>query len=352
MLRSLRMETSLQSEGKASECTESSDAAGKQDGTQSSQHESHEDMVVKLEVVDSETSSDQTVLQLRASANVNSAPVGGKFIIMDEFEDELLIAEVKKSPILYDKNHVFFKNLGRKRAVWEDVGEQIGMDGEIAKKRWINIRDAFQAYLNRLLAASSSHDPRTIKKYKYAHLLDFLLAHMKKGRFFKSAMQAVESSSSGSSSLNMQPSCSATPDISVSDDQRNSSEEGKKPDSRVNYSSKSSIRHTNKRKRQLENTVSRQMIKYRQLQRALVSTRDEDGTESFFKAMAAAVGRLPNRAKAEVKLQIHQLVQQAELKYLYPINDPQVSQGPSGRSEEDSIEVAIRSKARNVEGTD
>lgn len=38
--------------------------------------ESHEDMVVKLEVVDSETSSDQTVLQLRASANVNSAPVG------------------------------------------------------------------------------------------------------------------------------------------------------------------------------------------------------------------------------------------------------------------------------------
>lgn len=346
------METSLQSEGKASECTESSDAAGKQDDTQSSQHESHEDMVVKLEVVDSETSSDQTVLQLRASANVNSAPVGGKFIIMDEFEDELLIAEVKKSPILYDKNHVFFKNLGRKRAVWEDVGEQIGMDGEIAKKRWINIRDAFQAYLNRLLAASSSHDPRTIKKYKYAHLLDFLLAHMKKGRFFKSAMQAVESSSAGSSSLNMQPSCSATPDISVSDDQRNSSEEGKKPDTRVNYSSKSSIRHTNKRKRQLENTVSRQMIKYRQLQRALVSTRDEDGTESFFKAMAAAVGRLPNRAKAEVKLQIHQLVQQAELKYLYPINDPQVSQGPSGRSEEDSIEVANQSKARNVEGTD
>lgn len=163
-------------------------------------------------------------------------------------------------------------------------------------------------------------------------------------------MQAVESSSAGSSSLNIQPSCSAMPDISISDDQRNGSEEGKKPDSRVNCSSKSSLRHTNKRKRQLENTVSRQMIKYRQLQRALVSTRDEDGTESFFKAMAAAVGRLPNRAKAEVKLQIHQLVQQAELKYLYPINDPQVSQGSSGRSEEESFEVANQSKARNVEG--
>ena len=45
--------------------------------------------------------------------------------------NEVLIYEVQKNPILFDKANTSYKDTKRKKDVWRQIGERVGVDGKI-----------------------------------------------------------------------------------------------------------------------------------------------------------------------------------------------------------------------------
>lgn len=58
---------------------------------------------------------------------------------MSEEADELLILEVQKNPILYDKSLPEYKRADKKEDVWSDIAKRIGITGEHKQLSFIEI---------------------------------------------------------------------------------------------------------------------------------------------------------------------------------------------------------------------
>ncbi|XP_067118580.1 transcription factor Adf-1-like [Centruroides vittatus] len=59
------------------------------------------------------------------------------------FNNEYFIETVRKYPCLYDKKCTDFKDTTLKKTIWTAIGEQFGISGDDAEKRWKNLRDRY-----------------------------------------------------------------------------------------------------------------------------------------------------------------------------------------------------------------
>ncbi|RVE52304.1 hypothetical protein evm_003094 [Chilo suppressalis] len=80
------------------------------------------------------------------------------------------LLEVKALPILWDVNHMYFRDVLRKRDTWEAVAEKCDMkDGEEAKQLWSKIRCSHREAMRR----RSEHN--NLGEWKYEKPMEFLL---------------------------------------------------------------------------------------------------------------------------------------------------------------------------------
>lgn len=81
--------------------------------------------------------------------------------------EEILIAEIQKHNVLYDRSHPYYKKNHVREAAWEDISTCLMYDVDKCKKRWRTLRDAFiKSRRQKQLGAESG------KKGKNWHLHD------------------------------------------------------------------------------------------------------------------------------------------------------------------------------------
>uniref|UniRef100_A0A183BWC5 MADF domain-containing protein n=1 Tax=Globodera pallida TaxID=36090 RepID=A0A183BWC5_GLOPA len=70
--------------------------------------------------------------------------------------NELLINEVRSHPQLYDQQHRVCTDNGERNAIWEVIASRIddSVNGEFAKKRWLQMRDRYRKELKMALRTS------------------------------------------------------------------------------------------------------------------------------------------------------------------------------------------------------
>ncbi|XP_056431336.1 transcription factor Adf-1-like [Gadus chalcogrammus] len=91
-------------------------------------------------------------------------------------DDERLIVEVEKHKIIYETNHPFYKDNGRKEKAWHLIAAVLGVDADMCKARWKALRDTFVK--NRKKGIPSGSAGGTQKDWKYAEIMSFVLPHL------------------------------------------------------------------------------------------------------------------------------------------------------------------------------
>uniref|UniRef100_UPI00358EC9F0 uncharacterized protein isoform X2 n=1 Tax=Myxine glutinosa TaxID=7769 RepID=UPI00358EC9F0 len=88
--------------------------------------------------------------------------------------DELLIGEVSKHPSLFDPRNKYYNDSTRRKNVWKTVSKAVDLPAGICQKRWKNIRDAFLKS-RRLLQSQGQRNAKQLKPYRLAEQLAFLM---------------------------------------------------------------------------------------------------------------------------------------------------------------------------------
>ncbi|XP_071950051.1 uncharacterized protein [Antedon mediterranea] len=91
---------------------------------------------------------------------------------------EKLILLVQQNKILYDKSSNEYKQDKQKADVWKAIGNEVGVDGESAKKKWINLRDSLQRTIKTNSTKSGDAGGGGVKKYKWADQMHFLVPYL------------------------------------------------------------------------------------------------------------------------------------------------------------------------------
>ncbi|KAL3113753.1 hypothetical protein niasHT_016042 [Heterodera trifolii] len=96
--------------------------------------------------------------------------------------NELLINEVRSHPQLYDQQHRVCTDNGERNAIWEVIASRIddSVNGEFAKKRWLQMRDRYRKELK--MALRTSIQP----KWPYFTKLAWLDPYLKDAKNIKS----------------------------------------------------------------------------------------------------------------------------------------------------------------------
>ncbi|XP_055857570.1 uncharacterized protein LOC129920277 [Episyrphus balteatus] len=70
---------------------------------------------------------------------------------------EVLIAEVKKRSVLWDRNHCQYKYKDKRNTEfeWEAIARTIGISKDEAKKKWRNIRDQYNKEVKKIPKSKS-----------------------------------------------------------------------------------------------------------------------------------------------------------------------------------------------------
>ncbi|XP_071960060.1 uncharacterized protein [Antedon mediterranea] len=213
----------------------------------------------------------------------------------DDHKIETLIAEVEQNPMLYDKSDPNFKNIPMKRDMWQDIGMRTGMSGELARKKWNNVRDAFNSSRKKVAT------DKVIKKYKYADILTFLTPH------FRDSSLEIPDTVSEEEHYN-----SVVSIIEHNEDEYNHIRQ----DNPSFVSLTTSTPALAKRRRPSTNFDANDCITEYLAQKAKIADAQKDDLDYFFCSMAETIRRMPERVRIELKFNIHQMVHKAELDLL------------------------------------
>ncbi|GFO47959.1 transcription factor adf-1 [Plakobranchus ocellatus] len=92
--------------------------------------------------------------------------------------NEALIAAVQKRQALYGKTDDNYSNRVFIARQWQEIGKEIGMDDQGARKKWTTIRDYFQKIHRQLTTTRSGSGADKQKKWYLYDSLLFLLPHI------------------------------------------------------------------------------------------------------------------------------------------------------------------------------
>lgn len=96
--------------------------------------------------------------------------------IMEGIDIEL-IESIKLSPCLYDSRHPDFRYACRKDYQWQKVGDNLGMSGSEAKRRWTVLRDRYARELKQVHLNPNSTE---FGKNDFFRRMDFLRIFIKR----------------------------------------------------------------------------------------------------------------------------------------------------------------------------
>ncbi|XP_064469884.1 transcription factor Adf-1-like [Ornithodoros turicata] len=81
---------------------------------------------------------ERSVMKKTVLATIHSAKMAAS-----QVDAEKLIELVRRFPYLYDLSHPDFKDTQTKENTWKSIGEKLGVTGDVAMKKWVNLRDRY-----------------------------------------------------------------------------------------------------------------------------------------------------------------------------------------------------------------
>ncbi|XP_028898061.1 uncharacterized protein LOC105215197 isoform X2 [Zeugodacus cucurbitae] len=127
---------------------------------------------------------------------------------------EILISEIKKRGVLWNRSHCGYKDRRSAEKEWSEVAKKVGIPKEDAKKKWRNLRDQFSKELKKVpkLKSEASQNQSAIYTGKWRYFKSLL--------FLKDALTPRETY--GNLSMLLEDSTTATEaDKEVSNDEAN-----------------------------------------------------------------------------------------------------------------------------------
>ncbi|XP_041946920.1 uncharacterized protein LOC121708387 [Alosa sapidissima] len=208
---------------------------------------------------------------------------------------EKLIEEVKKNAPLFDNS--LYKDALKKRDIWNTIGSRLGISGENGRKKWMNVRDAYQ--LSRKKNISKSGDPaKNIKPYKYAGILEFMIPHLQYRETTGNLPEEGEEADEGVSEQMLQGKERAVPEMSTP------------------------APYSRKRSSSGQSAFDKAIVDYLEGRK-----KEEDDLDLFFKSMATRMRKMPLHIRCKLKFRIHEMVHRAEMETMFTSSQATVWNG-------------------------
>ncbi|GFR33724.1 uncharacterized protein TNCT_90631 [Trichonephila clavata] len=244
-------------------------------------------------------------------------------------EDEVLIDFVRNHDVLYNIKHQDYRKTQIKQHLWENIGTTLEKSASDCCKRWGYVRDYYIRRRGKPGSCSSG-----IAAKKRSDLLSFL------DRFASSQRPSTTNMESGSqqgfsdvTQLSHTESDSSTAPEIILEHQLND-------DFRDNKEDKFESMSPKKRKKLTDSEEQLQLLKEIAQQKA-ASQNEPDEVDLFFGSMAKIFKRLPRKEQAELRIQITNLISNAELRSLKSDASPACS---TPRNEE----MMLSGKSANI----
>ncbi|XP_064597534.1 transcription factor Adf-1-like [Liolophura sinensis] len=223
---------------------------------------------------------------------------------------EVMILEVAKNTVLFDKSDKAYKETVKKKDIWKAIGEKIGLTGKEVETRWKNVRDGFSKY-KRKLKCQSGDAAKPVKEYKYAKALSFLTPYL--------------GDRPTSSNLTEGSDEDPLPPDTFSDEEDDASQisdiqpRHDRPVTPLSTSVASSSQSKRKQRR-TQDDLDATLCHYLKKKSRTPEKREEkqDDVDLFLLSMAGTIRKLPARKRTEVKFKIHSVVHQAEMQCCFP----------------------------------
>ncbi|CAH2268427.1 uncharacterized protein LOC120634673 [Pararge aegeria] len=89
--------------------------------------------------------------------------------------DLTLLKLVKENPIIYNSKHPKYLDFDTREVVWQKIGDILNRPAQVAKQRWINIRDMMRRKIRDRLRNPNHRS----YNYKYEEEMSFMLPYFK-----------------------------------------------------------------------------------------------------------------------------------------------------------------------------
>lgn len=219
---------------------------------------------------------------------------------------ELIILEVEKNPILYNKQLPEYKDSTKKRHIWREIAARVGWTDKEVELRWKNLRDCMAKYKKKQITESGD-GAKYVKEYKYAKLLDFLTP------FFAERSTASNLDSAElESQVKIEDYCSDSQCQEDEFTQITAGEECSTVFHANQFDSTGSTCKNSKRKKRKHEEIDQTMIEHINHKTVSPLKTAEDDVDLFLQSIAPAIKQLPPLQRADVKYKIHGIVHEAE----------------------------------------
>lgn len=244
--------------------------------------------------------------------------------------EERLIAAVRKRICLYDVRDPDYRVNEKRLAAWEEIGQELGVGADKAKKEWEKLRRCFTNALHRRRQKRSLDESRAMPPWKYEEAMSFLMPSYK----VKKMLNAQGQEEPGELAVyDPEP---YLDHASLKSEEH--SEDSDLEDHFVVHNSHcsstvpmdASLKEGRKRRRSEEDIpmdeipipdcILRDSSPRRTLPLRQDDVRDMDETELFFLSLARTTKTLPPAQQARVKLLVSQAVFQAQMSSVEPVN--------------------------------
>ena len=259
------------------------------------------------------------------------------------FTKNAFLAEVQRYDCLYNKGSKEFKNKYTKMNCWTKIGEVFGMTAVDAEAKFTNLRSAYTRFLRkkRNIPSGSAGDVMKKQESEFA-AMEWLLPHIGSSRqtisnlarpMINTNLQVMTPSPDSLGFLDEIESLEneqlqlndEAPDISTTDDLIPEAEviadnNQDKPDETNNIKKKRLWSNANKKpsKGEIDKTLmqtAKCLEEHLKQSKGKQEPEEDDGASLFFKSLVPRFKRLPNKAKAYIRVEIEQLFFKAELNF-------------------------------------
>lgn len=91
---------------------------------------------------------------------------------------ELLIKKIKHHRILYDSRSPDYKNIRKKDKIWEALGRELRISGDILKNKWRNLRDTYGKHLKSVSPYAGPNVKKSYKHWQWANHMEYFKPYL------------------------------------------------------------------------------------------------------------------------------------------------------------------------------
>ncbi|XP_073977446.1 uncharacterized protein isoform X2 [Rhodnius prolixus] len=91
---------------------------------------------------------------------------------------ELLIKKIKHHRILYDSRSPDYKNIRKKDKIWETLGRELRISGDILKNKWRNLRDTYGKHLKSVSPYAGPNVKKSYKHWQWATHMEYFKPYL------------------------------------------------------------------------------------------------------------------------------------------------------------------------------